>query len=208
MHHKGNNTSIPFVISVAAVMATAWLPTAAVLAAVDATSTVSDAESQGEESASPLNIFYSLMTAPLVLGLPGWQIVLMAVIAARVLANAAGGGGRRVEASHILVKTEERAKALKTELDATVSEGPAAVAALFGELARDNSECPSKAQGGALGSFSAGQMVPEFDKVCWRAPVGVVQGPVATGFGWHLILVTRRDPEPDDKKKMTKEKAK
>ena len=47
--------------------------------------------------------------------------------------------------------------------------------------------------GGALGTFGPGQMVPAFDKVCWTAPVGEVQGPVDTQFGSHLILVTERD---------------
>ena len=36
-------------------------------------------------------------------------------------------------------------------------------------------------------------MVPEFDAVCWSAPVGVVQGPVQTQFGYHLILITERE---------------
>ena len=44
-------------------------------------------------------------------------------------------------------------------------------------------------------------MVPAFDKVCWSAPVGQVQGPIQTGFGFHLILVTSRtDPAADDSK--------
>ena len=45
---------------------------------------------------------------------------------------------------------------------------------------------------GFPGTFTPGQMVPAFDKVCWSAPIGVVQGPVQTQFGFHLILVTAR----------------
>ena len=43
-------------------------------------------------------------------------------------------------------------------------------------------------------------MVPEFDAVCWLAPIGEVQGPIKTQFGYHLIWVLERDPE-DDKSK-------
>ena len=60
--------------------------------------------------------------------------------------------------------------------------------------------CPSAKQGGALGTFGPGQMVPAFDKVCWSAPVGSVQGPVQTQFGYHLILVTERSDGEDKAK--------
>ena len=43
-------------------------------------------------------------------------------------------------------------------------------------------------------------MVPEFDKVCWSAPIGELQGPIKTQFGYHLILVTKRDEAEDLKK--------
>jgi peptidyl-prolyl cis-trans isomerase C len=46
--------------------------------------------------------------------------------------------------------------------------------------------------GGELGTFGRGQMVPEFDQVVFSAPVGVVQGPVKTQFGYHLVEVTAR----------------
>ena len=44
-----------------------------------------------------------------------------------------------------------------------------------------------------LGKFGRGRMVAEFDKVCWEAPLGEVQGPVKTQFGYHLILVMERE---------------
>ena len=62
----------------------------------------------------------------------------------------------------------------------------------FAQLARDNSSCPSGRSGGDLGSFGPGQMVTEFDTVVFSAPVGVVQGPVKTQFGYHLLEVTSR----------------
>jgi len=94
-----------------------------------------------------------------------------------------GGGGKRVSASHILVKTLEEASSLKAQL---------AGGADFATLAKAHSTCPSGKKGGSLGTFSPGQMVPAFDKVCWSAPIAEVQGPVETQFGHHLILVTER----------------
>ena len=86
-------------------------------------------------------------------------------------------------ARHILVETEEACIALKAEIEAGAD---------FAQVAMDNSGCPSKAQGGDLGQFGPGQMVPEFDKVVFSAPVGEVQGPVKTQFGYHLLEVTIR----------------
>ena len=60
------------------------------------------------------------------------------------------------------------------------------------KIARDNSSCPSGRQGGDLGSFRKGDMVREFDQVVFSAPLNVVQGPVKTQFGYHLLEVTSR----------------
>ena len=87
-------------------------------------------------------------------------------------------------ASHILVDSEEKALELKAAIEAGAD---------FAQLAQENSSCPSSRQGGELGSFGRGAMVPEFDAVVFSAPVGVVQGPVQTQFGYHLVLVTERN---------------
>ena len=86
-------------------------------------------------------------------------------------------------ARHILVSTEAQCNALKQQI---------AAGADFAELAKRHSSCPSGREGGALGTFSPGQMVREFDQVVFSAPVGVVQGPVKTQFGYHLVEVTHR----------------
>jgi peptidyl-prolyl cis-trans isomerase C len=86
-------------------------------------------------------------------------------------------------ARHILVSSEEKAN----ELKAAIAGG-----ADFGQVAKDNSSCPSKRDGGNLGTFGRGQMVREFDEVVFSAPVGEVQGPVKTQFGYHLLEVTAR----------------
>ena len=62
----------------------------------------------------------------------------------------------------------------------------------FAAVAREHSDCPSARRGGDLGEFSPGEMVREFDSVVFSAPLNVVQGPVKTRFGYHLIEVTRR----------------
>ncbi len=86
-------------------------------------------------------------------------------------------------ARHILVKTEEACKDLKTQLEAGAD---------FAELAASDSDCPSGSKGGSLGEFSPGQMVREFDEVVFKDAVGEVHGPIKTQFGYHLIEVTSR----------------
>lgn len=86
-------------------------------------------------------------------------------------------------ARHILVETEAECLDLKKQIDDGAD---------FADLARRHSKCPSGAQGGALGTFGPGQMVREFDEVVFSAPVGEVQGPVQTQFGYHLVEVTHR----------------
>ncbi len=87
-------------------------------------------------------------------------------------------------ARHILVSTEEKCSELKQQI---------VNGADFAELAKKNSSCPSGRDGGALGTFGPGQMVREFDEVVFSAPVGEVQGPVKTQFGFHLVEVTMRN---------------
>lgn len=86
-------------------------------------------------------------------------------------------------ARHILVKTAEEGERLKQEI---------AAGGDFAALARQHSSCPSGKSGGDLGAFGRGQMVREFDEACFNGPVGEVQGPVKTQFGYHLIEVTKR----------------
>ena len=70
---------------------------------------------------------------------------------------------------------------------------PEKLISAFQQNARKFSTCPSSKQGGSLGSFGKGQMVPEFDAVVFKEQIGVVHGPVKTQFGSHLILILDRD---------------
>ena len=86
-------------------------------------------------------------------------------------------------ARHILVKDE----ALCVDLKQQIVDG-----ADFADIAKEHSQCPSGRDGGALGEFGRGQMVPEFDEVVFTGEVNVVHGPVQTQFGFHLLEVTSR----------------
>jgi len=92
----------------------------------------------------------------------------------------------QVRASHILRSTDDRSKedALKeiNDLKAEVDGG-----ADFGELAREHSDCPSGRQGGDLGEFGRGMMVPEFEAAAFGMDVGDISDAVETDFGVHLI---------------------
>jgi peptidyl-prolyl cis-trans isomerase C len=89
----------------------------------------------------------------------------------------------RASARHILVETKESCESLKAQIEA---------GAEFAEMARKHSQCPSGRQGGELGEFAQGQMVPEFDKIVFSGEIGKVHGPVQTQFGYHLVEITSR----------------
>ena len=99
-------------------------------------------------------------------------------------------GEEAVSASHILVATEEEAR----EIYGRIAKGEST----FEEEALAPSTCPSKANGGNLGDFGRGQMVPEFDKAVFEMNVGdITEEPVQTQFGYHLIkLNSKKDAEP------------
>jgi peptidyl-prolyl cis-trans isomerase C len=84
----------------------------------------------------------------------------------------------KIKAKHILVQQEHEATDLLKKLDQGKT---------FEELARDHSLCPSKAEGGDLGAFSKGAMVPSFEEAAFGLEVGEVSQPVRTQFGYHLI---------------------
>jgi peptidyl-prolyl cis-trans isomerase C len=88
-------------------------------------------------------------------------------------------------ARHILVSTEQECLDIQTKINAGEKTFEAAAAEL--------SQCPSGKQGGDLGSFGPGMMVPEFDQVVFNEEVGKVHGPVKTQFGFHLVEITQRD---------------
>ena len=87
---------------------------------------------------------------------------------------------KKVNASHILVKTESEANVVLYE----VTHGKE-----FGAVAKTESMCASAKKGGNLGWFSRGQMVKEFETAAFSMKKGEISQPVKTQFGWHIIKV-------------------
>ncbi|MBD7978006.1 peptidylprolyl isomerase [Pseudomonadaceae bacterium Sa2CUA2] len=81
-------------------------------------------------------------------------------------------------------RTLERGEALLEQLKADGSR--------FAELALVHSDCPSKAQGGALGQISKGQTVPEFERQLFRLPLGLAGRPLESRYGFHVVWVDQR----------------
>ena len=102
-----------------------------------------------------------------------------------------------VKASHILIgvdakaspeekkKAGEKAEKLRKELTGGAD---------FATLAKGNSTCPSSQQGGDLGFFGKGQMVPAFEKSAFALKPGEISGVVETQFGYHIIKLTEKKP--------------
>ena len=91
-----------------------------------------------------------------------------------------------VNASHILVDSEEKA----LEILGKIKSGEIS----FEQAAMENSSCPSGRNGGSLGDFGKGQMVPEFDAAVFSMEVGeITDAPVKTQFGYHLIKLNSKN---------------
>lgn len=91
----------------------------------------------------------------------------------------------QAKAKHILVQDPAFCEDVKKQIESGEL--------TFEEAASRYSSCPSSVAGGDLGTFSPGQMVPEFDSIVFSEEVGKVHGPVSTQFGFHLILIESRE---------------
>src|SRR5436305_1717428 len=92
-------------------------------------------------------------------------------------------GEQEVHARHILVETEDEAKAIEDELKKGAD---------FAELAKKKSKDPGASDGGDLGFFTKEQMVPEFSTVAFTLEPGKISDPVKSQFGWHIIKVEEK----------------
>ena len=90
-------------------------------------------------------------------------------------------------ASHILVETEEAALAVKEEIEG---------GAEFAAVAREKSTGPAGPNGGQLGWFGTGAMVPSFEAAVIALEVGAISDPVQTQFGWHVATLTETRAQP------------
>ena len=87
---------------------------------------------------------------------------------------------QEVHARHILVPTEDEAKAIEAELKKGAD---------FATLAKEKSKDPGAADGGDLGYFTKDQMVPEFAEAAFKLDKGQISDPIHTQFGWHIIKI-------------------
>jgi peptidyl-prolyl cis-trans isomerase C len=94
---------------------------------------------------------------------------------------------QEVHARHILVATEDEAKAIEDQLKKGAD---------FAALAKEKSKDPGAADGGDLGYFTKDQMVPEFADVAFKLDKGQISDPVHTQFGWHVIKVEDKRTKP------------
>lgn len=94
-----------------------------------------------------------------------------------------GFGSDEYNAAHILLESEEEAKAVKAEIDGGAD---------FAATAKARSTGPSGPNGGALGWFGAGRMVPEFEAAVVGMETGEVSEPIKTKFGWHIIKLNEK----------------
>src|SRR5579871_393328 len=92
-------------------------------------------------------------------------------------------GEQEVHARHILVESEDDAKAIEAELKKGAD---------FAELAKTKSKDPGASDGGDLGFFTKEQMVPEFANVAFSLEPGKISDPVKSQFGWHIIKVEEK----------------
>lgn len=99
-------------------------------------------------------------------------------------------GADEFNASHILVETEDQAKEIKAQLDDGAD---------FAEMAKEHSTGPSGPNGGELGWFGSGQMVPAFEAAVISLEKGQVSEPVKTQFGWHVVTLNdkRKSEAPE-----------
>lgn len=97
----------------------------------------------------------------------------------------------RIHARHILLNDDAESADKMAKVQADLKAGVS-----FDEVAKAVSVCPSASQGGDLGEFQKGQMVPEFEAAAFALKdPGDISEPVKTQFGWHIIKLEGRVPE-------------
>jgi peptidyl-prolyl cis-trans isomerase C len=122
----------------------------------------------------------ALLAAQVIEGLVAEGVTDEAIQQAYEEKYAESDSGVEFNASHILVETEEEAATIVEQLNDGAD---------FAEVASEKSTGPSGPNGGELGWFGAGMMVPEFEAAVQDMEVGEISEPVQTQFGWHVITL-------------------
>lgn len=110
--------------------------------------------------------------------------------ASHILVAYKGATGAGAEVTRTKEQALQRVQSLKQQL---------AAGANFADLARAQSDGPSKQNGGSLGSFPRGTLVPAFEEIAFTQPVGKISDPVETPFGYHLIRVDKAPQATTDR---------
>ena len=129
----------------------------------------------------------SLMAADVIEGIAETSVTEADIVAAYDARFADADEVPEFRASHLLVETEEEALAAKARID----DG-----AVFADVARDVSTGPTGPNGGDLGWFGQGAMVPEFEDQITSLEVGGVSEPFETQFGWHVANLVEKRVQP------------
>lgn len=129
----------------------------------------------------------SLMAADVIEGIAETSVTEADIVAAYDARFADADEVPEFRASHLLVETEEEALAAKASID----DG-----AVFADVARDVSTGPTGPNGGDLGWFGQGAMVPEFEDQITSLEVGGVSEPFETQFGWHVANLVEKRVQP------------
>ena len=125
----------------------------------------------------------SLMAAEVITGIAETSVTEDMIVAAYNERFADAEAVEEFNASHLLVDTEEEAVAAKAQID----EGTA-----FADVARSVSTGPTGPNGGNLGWFGLGAMVPEFEQTILSLEIGEVSDPFETQFGWHVATLNEK----------------
>lgn len=104
---------------------------------------------------------------------------------------------RSIRVSHIVLSTEELAKLLIEHLKEDDYKDQEMLFKMFAKLAKKYSACGTRTNGGDLGFLEHNTAAPELEKAAMDAPLGKVQGPVKTKFGYHIFVVTQEEEMKD-----------
>ncbi len=104
---------------------------------------------------------------------------------------------RSIRVSHIVLSTEDLAKVLIDHLNEDEYKDRAMLFKVFAKMAKKYSACGTRHKGGDLGFLEHNSSAPELEKAAMEAPVGEVQGPIKSKFGYHIFVVTDEEAMVD-----------
>ena len=104
---------------------------------------------------------------------------------------------RSIQVSHIVLSTEELANVLLDHLREDEYKDQEMLFKMFAKLAKKYSACGTRNKGGDLGLLEHNTAAPELEKAAMASPVGEVQGPIKSKFGYHIFLITKEEEMKD-----------